>query len=331
MFARSAAMDTLQGQAIQKSNQQWGDHNTTTTTTTSFTTTTPTMSCAYVPKTSTSTSTLTLSTTTTSSPSSSTTTTTPTTTTATTTSSSSLTRRGTGLPLYRQPGRETLGIPVCKKKYKPFSFPVILQKQQVVTTANGQSTSTTSKLRYDVQVVRMYACHCHQQQRLQSMLQNGGKPRPGWEPFGQWSMKKAHELARKECIRLNKELQQQQDSRTVTKLPSTLDMDVDVVSLDETSTSSFSSSSATNTSSSSRLESKPSTTTSTTVVSQHSINLCGNGECAWKMKSSQDDIEEELQEMIVAKQQEQERQKCSKKRKTEKRLVMTSSESESDE
>lgn len=84
-------------------------------------------------------------------------------------------------------GRETIGIPVCKKKYSPFSVKVVRDKQG----------------RAQVTVERMFGCRCHSNIRKSLILQNGCKPRAGWEPFGQWSLEKAQECARKESIRIN--------------------------------------------------------------------------------------------------------------------------------
>jgi hypothetical protein len=82
-------------------------------------------------------------------------------------------------------GRETIGVPVCKKKYSPFSFKV--QRDQ-----NGVAKVT---------VERMFGCKCHSDLRRRVIEQHG--TRPGWEPFGQWSLRKAQEKARRETERLN--------------------------------------------------------------------------------------------------------------------------------
>ena len=76
-------------------------------------------------------------------------------------------------------GRETIGIPVCKKKYSPFN--VRVKKQE-----NGQ---------VKILVERMYGCSCHSGFRKQLIEKHG--ERKGWEPFGQWSLSKALSLARK--------------------------------------------------------------------------------------------------------------------------------------
>lgn len=81
-------------------------------------------------------------------------------------------------------GRETIGIPVCKKKYAPFQFKIV--------TFGGK---------VQVTVERVFGCHCHSKLRKRVIEQHGC--RPGWEPFGQWSMRKALEKARVETERLN--------------------------------------------------------------------------------------------------------------------------------
>lgn len=75
-------------------------------------------------------------------------------------------------------GRENIGIPVCKKKYAPFDF----HRKEV----DGH---------VGIEVVRMYGCRIHSGIRQNIIAQHG--PRKGWEPFGQWSMKKAKKISRK--------------------------------------------------------------------------------------------------------------------------------------
>uniref|UniRef100_A0A7S1VX68 Uncharacterized protein n=1 Tax=Grammatophora oceanica TaxID=210454 RepID=A0A7S1VX68_9STRA len=84
-------------------------------------------------------------------------------------------------------GRETIGIPVCKKKYTPFTFKV-----------EKRSDGTQY-----VSVERMFGCRCHSGVRKSVIEQHGC--REGWEPFGQWSLRKATEMARKEGDRINGE------------------------------------------------------------------------------------------------------------------------------
>lgn len=76
-------------------------------------------------------------------------------------------------------GRETIGIPVCKKKYSPFNV-------RVKKLDNGQ---------IKIFVERLYGCSCHSAIRKQCIEKHG--ERKGWEPFGQWSLSKALSLARK--------------------------------------------------------------------------------------------------------------------------------------
>jgi hypothetical protein len=83
-------------------------------------------------------------------------------------------------------GRETIGIPVCKKKYTPFSFKIVQDK------VSGAARVT---------VERMFGCHCHSAARKQKIELHGC--RTGWEPLGQWSMRKALEMAKREAERIN--------------------------------------------------------------------------------------------------------------------------------
>jgi hypothetical protein len=83
-------------------------------------------------------------------------------------------------------GRETIGIAVCKKKYAPFRFTV--------------NTDPIDGKRV-VQVERMFGCKCHSDIRRDKIEIHGVRER--WEPFGQWSMGKAQELARRETERMN--------------------------------------------------------------------------------------------------------------------------------
>jgi hypothetical protein len=81
-------------------------------------------------------------------------------------------------------GRETIGITVCRKKYSPFSF----------TVENGPAGKA-------VKVERVFGCRCHSDIRRVKIEMHS--VRNGWEPFGQWSMRKAQELARQETDRIN--------------------------------------------------------------------------------------------------------------------------------
>lgn len=138
-------------------------------------------------------------------------------------------------------GRETIGIPVCKKKYAPFNF-------RMVTEENGLKK---------VKVVRMYGCVCHSHLR-QNIIRKEG-PRKGWEPFGQWSMKKAVGIAKRFAQKINQERQ---------------DENACIIC-----------------SSSSDEEREPSSPPSTTMALK---NLCQNGQCAWKVRDKFDDINAEI-------------------------------------
>jgi len=76
-------------------------------------------------------------------------------------------------------GTETIGIPVCKKKYAPFDFKRVVLSDGTV----------------EVKVVRMYGCALHSSLREDVIKKYG--TRKGWEPFGRWSIKKAQNKARK--------------------------------------------------------------------------------------------------------------------------------------
>lgn len=80
--------------------------------------------------------------------------------------------------------------------------------------------------------------------------------RPGWEPFGQWSIKKAQEMARKEEQRKNQRDDESSAGSEEKSVP-------DDVEEDESASVSFAS-------------------------------VCLNGECLWKIKSAYDDVQEEI-------------------------------------
>jgi hypothetical protein len=92
-----------------------------------------------------------------------------------------------GEDFLQRAGRESIGVPVCKKKYAPFYFPVVRQKDG----------------RVEVQVERMFACKLHNPTRKAVIEQHG--LRNGWEPYGQWSLQKAKEMVRRQGMKLNGE------------------------------------------------------------------------------------------------------------------------------
>lgn len=160
-------------------------------------------------------------------------------------------------------GRETIGIPVCKKKYAPFDFRKKVLKDGKV----------------HVQVVRMYGCTCHSHLRAGTIKRFG--ERKGWEPFGQWSLKKAQILSKK----LQERLSLNAKSSLIRRIGS-----------------------AGSTSDSSEVDENGSYSTSFDSNSRshsHSTNdnsfaawkkLCHNGNCTWKMKHRYDDVVEEIHE-----------------------------------
>lgn len=137
-------------------------------------------------------------------------------------------------------GRETIGIPVCKKKYAPFNF-------HTETLENGQ---------LKVRITRMYGCVCHSHLRERVIRRVG--PRKGWEPFGQWSIKKAEVIAKKVVDRIN---QSRSDDNSSSKYSSFYD-----------ERALFSAGSG------------------------NWKQLCQNGKCTWKMRDKYDDVYAEIQE-----------------------------------
>lgn len=136
-------------------------------------------------------------------------------------------------------GRETIGVAVCKKKYAPFSF----------SFEEGPSGKV-------VKVERMFGCRCHSDLRKEKIQLHG--ERPGWEPFGQWSMRKALELARRETERMN-----------AGRLPAANS------SLEEEAS-----------------ESPSEQSTSDDEIK--SLSLCHNGKCTWKVREKYDNVHREL-------------------------------------
>lgn len=131
-------------------------------------------------------------------------------------------------------GRETIGIPVCKKKYAPFQFSVERNPD------TGESLVT---------VQRMFGCKCHSELRKAVIEQHG--VRKGWEPFGQWSLRKAQEMAKRETERLN------QSKAPVASNPKS-DEGEEESSSDEDGSKSW--------------------------------TMCHNGNCTWKIRAKYDNI-----------------------------------------
>jgi len=160
---------------------------------------------------------------------------------------------------------KSLGMPVCKKKYRPFEFQI-----KKKNASGGVKIS----------VVRMYGCACHSNLRKQVIEQHG--ERKGWEPFGQWSLSKAKVLARRETHRLNDELN-----------------NVSSAFSDTSSASGYESAR----SSSSEEDNAPlcliegtRQLIEDTKQQQPWHALCANGKCNWKVRGKIDDICSEIEE-----------------------------------
>lgn len=141
-------------------------------------------------------------------------------------------------------GTETIGIPVCKKKYAPFLF------KKTVVDNDG---------RIKVEVVRMYGCAIHSHLRERVIKKVG--ERKGWEPFGQWSLKKAESLAKKVTEEINGDTDESgSEEASITSSSFSDDEKAEVASLKQ---------------------------------------LCHNGKCAWKMKHKFDDIYSEIHDREI--------------------------------
>jgi hypothetical protein len=205
-----------------------------------------------------------------------------------------------GEDVLQRAGRESLAVPVCKKKYTPFVFPIV--KRTVVGGGGGGGGGNSSapdgrdRTVYEVQVVRMYGCKCHHEHRKRVIERYG--ERKGWEPFGQWSMKKAVELARKESQRLNREAQS-----ATTALPiSTTCRPPPPAALLATAPSSSRAGELSSTASSDydddddEEEEGDSGSDSEVSVRGAGVarNMCLSGKCLWKVKTAYDDVFLEL-------------------------------------
>ena len=159
---------------------------------------------------------------------------------------------------------KSIGIPVCKKKYRPFEFRIKKKNKM-----GG----------VEISILRMYGCGAHSNIR-KSIIEKHGE-RKGWEPFGQWSLSKAKTAARGETQRLNAELYNSSTCLSV-------------------SSSASSSSSGYSSVSSSSLEEVASPSPLCLVEDKKQQqpwhSLCSNGRCTWKMKGKFDDICSEIEE-----------------------------------
>jgi len=161
-------------------------------------------------------------------------------------------------------GRESIGIPVCKKKYKPFRF----RRRDDGTIA----------------VERMFACACHDELRKATALQHG--LRPGWTDFGQWSRQKATELARKVAAR-------EAAAASASPTPSASSSSSD----SENGSSSDSEVEDAIVVVSSKGSSAAAAAAGGSGYCPELAQLCHNGQCAWKVRNKYDDVAEEIEEM----------------------------------
>jgi len=207
----------------------------------------------------------------------------------------------------RWTGRETIGIQVCKKKYTPFNFTVTSQRQQQEEDGGGGNNGggrQPQPRRRVVKVERMFGCPHHSKLRRRVIEKHG--ERPGWEPFGQWSMKKAQELARRETRRLNGELATVEDESTIV----TMDDDGGDDAVFSEAASASASGSNLPLPSSSSASSDPMVCVPLSAAASASAaaaaaaalpnedfrTMCHNGRCAWKLKSKYDNVYEEILE-----------------------------------
>lgn len=159
-------------------------------------------------------------------------------------------------------GRATIGHQVCKKKFNPFHFEI-----ETVDEDDRDSDSRKKKI---VRVTRMFGCPHHSNLRKEKIECYG--VRKGWEPFGQWSMQKAQQLARRETIRLNSKNDCARDS--IDNIPISCGSQggkKGLIALPLTSESAISNTE--------REEVK---------------TICHNGNCAWKRKDKYDNVYNEI-------------------------------------
>eukprot|EP00956_Cyclotella_meneghiniana_P036965 scaffold133326_cov31-Cyclotella_meneghiniana.AAC.3 len=170
---------------------------------------------------------------------------------------------------------KSIGIPVCKKKYRPFEFH--LKKRR-----NNDG-------RVEITVERMYGCGLHSDVRKSTIIKHG--ERKGWEKFGQWSLSKAKAAAKREAARLNNDIvasvsNNNNNNRSCCS-PSCSDSSS---GYDSTSSSSE------GTDSSSCVNNRKDTGGATERQQQSWQTLCHDGMCNWKVRGKVDDICLEIEE-----------------------------------
>jgi len=177
-------------------------------------------------------------------------------------------------------GRETIGVQVCKKKYTPFLFNVETIDDDENTAESGNAdnntTCTASRTSIDirerkkiVKVVRMFGCPHHSNLRKEKIECYG--VRKGWEPFGQWSLRKAQQLARRETNRFNNKKKTKKDG-------------------DDSSSSEDNKHYAKSSSS----RNGGNNTVNSNSDNEEVKTICHNGKCIWKMKEKYDNVCHEI-------------------------------------
>lgn len=181
---------------------------------------------------------------------------------------------GTGRPWG---GRETIGIQVCKKKYSPFLFTIDVPYNDENDTKNcSRNTDAAGDKRKVIKVVRMFGCPHHSDIRKQKIECHG--IRKGWEPFGQWSLRKAEQLARRETVRLNSSDEKNnvyEDVEEDEKIPALpMDGSNDVKN---------------------ELKNEVKSDKGNSLLNIDDVKtICHNGKCLWKKRNKYDDIYNEI-------------------------------------
>lgn len=159
---------------------------------------------------------------------------------------------------------KNIGIPVCKKKYRPFEF----QIKRKSKLGGG----------VDISVMRIYGCGAHSNIRKNVIEEHG--ERKGWEPFGQWSLSKAKAAARRETTRMNEALYNSATCLSVSSSSTGYDSSRSTSSEDESAQLSL---------------------IEDTRQQQPWQTLCANGSCNWKIRGKFDDISSEIEEERLSK------------------------------
>lgn len=206
-----------------------------------------------------------------------------------------------GEDVLQRSGRETIGIPVCKKKYAPFTF---TQTCIEASGTAGNNNGSSSGVR--IQVQRMYACPIHHAKRKALIEQHG--VRKGWEPFGQWSRKKTEEAARREAIRWENDEKKKYAQETFVNEKGS-DIPASVFSSGSSDEDDSSNITGSGTGSSDSDSESPPPLVYSDTANQYKMqrrrqqqpspspaltSICLNGACTWKMKSCYDDIYKEM-------------------------------------